>query len=79
MKVAAATTTFTLGITASAGLIVYAAQGRIEAAPSAAVIVGGLAGGLMGARIQQVMAPQRVRRVLSVLLILIGVVLLVRG
>ena len=79
VKVAAATTTFTLGITASAGLIVYATQGRIEAVPSAAVVLGGLAGGLLGARIQQVMAPQRVRRVLSALLIMVGVVLLVRG
>jgi hypothetical protein len=79
VKVAAATTTFTLGITASAGLIVYAAQGRIDPVPSAAVVLGGLVGGLVGARIQQVMHPQRVRRVLSALLIIVGIVLLVRA
>ena len=79
VKVAAATTTFTLGMTASAGLIVYAVQGRIDAVPSAAVVLGGLAGGLVGARLQQVMAPQRVRQVLGALLVLIGIVLLVRS
>jgi hypothetical protein len=79
VKVAAATTTFTLGITASAGLIVYATQGRIDAVESGAVVLGGLAGGLVGARVQQVMAPQRVRRVLSLMLLVIGVILLVRG
>jgi hypothetical protein len=79
VKVAAATTTFTLGITASAGLIVYAGQGRIDLVPSAAVVLGGLGGGLVGARVQQVMAPQRVRRVLSALLLVVGAILLARG
>jgi uncharacterized membrane protein YfcA len=79
VKVAAATTTFTLGITAAAGLIVYSAQGRIDAVPSAAVVLGGLVGGLVGARIQQVLHPQGVRKVLSAVLLVVGVILLVRG
>jgi uncharacterized membrane protein YfcA len=76
-KVAAATTTFTVGITASAALIVMAILGRLEAQPAAAIIVGSLAGGLFGASVQSWLSPVGVRRGLSVVLVIIGVVLAV--
>ncbi|MEL7206790.1 MAG: TSUP family transporter [Actinomycetota bacterium] len=79
VKVAAATTTFTLGITAAAGLVVFTVQDRIDPVPSAAIVLGGLAGGLVGARLQRRLAPQRLRSVLSVVLLAIGLVLLVRA
>lgn len=74
-KVAASTTTFTIGITASAALTVFALQGRIDVQQSAAIIFGGLAGGLLGAMAQSRLQPAHVRRALSVILIVIAVVL----
>lgn len=78
-KVAAATTTFTVGITAAAALVVFAVQGRIEAEVAAVVIAGSLVGGQLGARLQSALAPGIVRRILSVLLLLVAVILVARA
>lgn len=78
MKVAAATTTFTVGITSSAALVVFAIQGRIDTEVSGLVIVGSLLGGQAGARLQSAMPPATIRRVLSVLLVVVALVLVVR-
>lgn len=78
VKVAAATTTFTVGITSAVGLLVYASQGRIVASDAALVAAAALVGGTLGARLQAVLSPPVVRRVLAALLVVVGVVLLVR-
>ena len=77
VKVAAATSTFTVGITAATALMVFAGQGRIEAVPGAAVALGGLAGGIAGAWIQSRLDPTVVRRGLAVVLLVVAVVLVV--
>jgi uncharacterized membrane protein YfcA len=79
VKVAAATSTFTVGLTASTALILFAGQGRIEYRDGAIVVIAALVGGGVGARLQHVLSPPRVRLVLSGLLFVIGVVELVRG
>jgi uncharacterized membrane protein YfcA len=79
VKVAAATTTFTLGITAAAGLLVYAVQGRIESIELAGAIAGAVLGGWVGARLQQSLAPTAVRRATGVLLLIVAVVVAVRA
>jgi uncharacterized membrane protein YfcA len=79
VKVAAATTTFAVGITAATSLIVFGAQGRIDAQAGAAIVIGGLFGGAVGARIQEALPPARVRGFLSIALIIIGIMLLVRS
>ncbi|MBK9178521.1 MAG: sulfite exporter TauE/SafE family protein [Acidimicrobiales bacterium] len=79
VKVAAATTTFTVGVTAAAGLIVYTTQGRIDTESGAAVVLGGLLGGTIGARLQGVLRPTAVRKVLSAVLVVVAGILLVRG
>jgi uncharacterized membrane protein YfcA len=78
-KVAAATTTFTVGITSSAALVVFAAQGRIDASASALVIAGSLVGGQLGAGLQASLSPVTVRRTLSVLLVIVALVLVVQA
>lgn len=78
-KIAAATTTFTVGITASAALIVFALQGRIDTRLGSAVVVGALLGGQAGALLQSRLSPSLVRRVLSVLLVAVAVVLVVQA
>jgi uncharacterized membrane protein YfcA len=79
VKVAAATSTFTVGMTAAAGLGVFAAQGRLDLRAGAAVVAGGLAGGFVGARLQSVLSPLLVRRSLAALLGTVALVLVVRG
>jgi uncharacterized membrane protein YfcA len=79
VKVAAATSTFTVGITASTALIVFAGQGRIDYRAGAVVVVSGVLGGVIGTRLQHVLPPPRVRMVLSAVLVVVGVVVLVRG
>lgn len=79
LKVAAATSTFTVGITASAALIVFAIQGRIDVQPSALVITGSLLGGQLGARIQSSLPSWVIRRVLSVILVAVAVSLASRA
>lgn len=78
-RVAAATTTFTVGITASAALLIYAIQGRIDVEAASLVIVGSLVGGYLGARLQSAISPPTVRRVLSALLVVVAVVMVARA
>jgi uncharacterized membrane protein YfcA len=79
VKVAAATTTFTVGITAAASLLVFAGQDRIEVHGAALVAFGGLVGGVLGARVQDRLSPTLIRRFLGVVLIAISLVLAVTG
>ena len=78
-KVAAATTTFTLGLTAATGLLVYAGQGRLELRDGAAAVLGALAGGLLGARLQSSISPVTARRLTGVLLLVVAVVVAARA
>lgn len=77
VKVAAATTTFTVGITSATSLLVFAGQGRIDVAAGSAVALGGLAGGVIGAALQDRLSPRGVRRTLSIVLVVVAVVLAV--
>lgn len=76
VKVAAATATFAVGVTSAAGLAVFAAQGRINLRATAAVAIGALIGGLVGATAQQRVPPRAVSLVLSAALVLVGILLL---
>ncbi len=78
VKVAAATTTFTLGITASTGLLIFAVQGRIEVRNGAAIVLGALAGGLTGARLQSRLPAVAVRIATGALLVAVALVVIGR-
>jgi uncharacterized membrane protein YfcA len=78
VKVAAATTTFTVGITSAVALLVFASQGRIVASDAALVAASAIVGGTAGARLQAVLSPPTVRRLLSALLVVVGIILIVR-
>lgn len=79
VKVSAATSTFTTGFTAATGLVIFAAQGRVELDAVGAVVVGGLLGGALGVAAQRRLSPPRVRAAISALLVVVAVVLLVRS
>lgn len=78
-RVAASTTTFTVGITAGTALTVFAVQGRIESATAAPVIAGSLLGGIVGARLQSALHPARVRRFLSAVLVAVALILVAQA
>jgi uncharacterized membrane protein YfcA len=79
VKVAAATSSFTIGITAAAALCVFAAQGRLDVVAGGAVVAGATVGGRLGVLVQDRLDPVPVRYALAALLLVIGVVLVVRG
>lgn len=79
VRVAAATSTFTVGITAAASLVVFSGQGRIDYRAGAAVVVGGVVGGVVGARVGRRLHPDLTRRLLTVALVVIAVILVVTG
>jgi len=78
-KVAAGTSTFTIGLTASTALLLMAINGRVIASDAALVVLGALAGGTIGSGLQRKMSPQIVRRATAVVLACIAVVLVVRA
>ncbi len=78
IKVAAATSTFTVGITAAVSLIVYSRQGRVDAGSTVAIVVGAIVGGIVGTRIASRLDPRLMRKVLAVLLVVVAVILVVR-
>lgn len=75
VKVAAATTTFTIGVTSAAALIVFALQGRLDVGDGTAIVAGSLVGGWLGAALQARLSPPLVRRSLSVVLLGVAVAL----
>jgi uncharacterized membrane protein YfcA len=79
VKVAASTTTFTVGITSSAALIVFALHGRIDLGDAAPMILGSLAGGRFGAHLQARFTPTLVRAALAVVLVVVAGILLARS
>lgn len=78
VKVAAATSTFAVGVTAATGLAVFVAQGRVDLTAAAAVSAGSLVGGMIGAWIQRRAPARVVSIVLSIALLGVGVLVLVR-
>lgn len=78
VKVAAATSTFTVGITSAVSLIVFLRQGRVDLVASAAIVAGALLGGIAGTSLAARLAPTPTRRVVAVLLGIVAVILVVR-
>jgi len=79
IKVAASTTTFTVGITSAAALIVFAIHGRIDLGDAAPVVLGSLVGGQAGARLQARFSPAAVRASLGVVLVVVAGILFARS
>ncbi|MBI4884162.1 MAG: sulfite exporter TauE/SafE family protein [Actinobacteria bacterium] len=79
VRVAAATTTFTIGVTSAAGLIVFALQDRLNLLSCATICAGSIVGATVGSAVQSRLGPAHVRRFLSAALVVVAVVLVVRA
>ncbi|MFZ9954390.1 MAG: hypothetical protein ACO3GH_07330, partial [Ilumatobacteraceae bacterium] len=66
-------------LTASVALVLMAIEGRIVASDAALVVLGALAGGTIGARVQKKLSPPVVRRMTAFVLVIIAAVLVVRA
>lgn len=75
VKVAAATTMFMVGLTASAALLVFAIRGDLDPLTGMGAVIGGLVGGRAGAALQGIFPPAAVRRFLAGLLLVVAIVL----
>ena len=78
-KVAAGTSTFTIGLTASTALLLMVIDGRVNVSDAALVVIGALAGGTFGSLLQRRMSPPVVRRATAALLVVIAVILVLRA
>lgn len=78
VKVAAATTSLIVGLTAASALLVFLVQGRVDLDLAPAVVAGSFAGGVLGVRAQGRLPPVLTRRLLSALLVAVAVALLTR-
>lgn len=76
VKVAAATTTFTLGITATTGLLIYTVRGDLDVENGAITLIGAFLGGLVGARLQTGAPPIVLRWATAGLLAVIAAVVI---
>jgi uncharacterized membrane protein YfcA len=75
VKVSSSTSTFSIGITAAAALLVTVVEGRLDLRLGAMAVLGALVGGTIGTGVQSRLSPPVVRRVISVLLVAIAAVL----
>jgi uncharacterized protein len=79
VRVATATSNFMIGVTATAGALVYLLFGHLAVGLAAPVAVGVLAGSLIGARLHRTVAATTLKALFIPILGLAAVVLLLRG
>jgi uncharacterized membrane protein YfcA len=79
IKVASATSSYMIGITAFSGAIVYFIHGTLLLDYAAAIAVGALLGSLIGSRIAKMIDAGPMRRYFSILMFAISVVILLEA
>jgi uncharacterized protein len=78
-RVASATSNFMIGVTATAGAIVYLLLGHLAVGLAAPAVVGVLGGSLIGARLHQTLPAVSMKRMLIPILVFTALVMLLRG
>jgi len=79
VKVAAATSSFMIGVTATAGLSVYLGKGYVHPGVAAPLALGVLGGALAGTRFATSASPRALRSILAIVLVAVAVVMVVRS
>jgi uncharacterized membrane protein YfcA len=78
-KVSTTTSNFMIGVTAAASAGIYMRRGYIEPGLALPVMLGVLAGALIGARILAVTRSARLRVIFNIIMVVLGVEMLYRG
>ncbi len=78
-KVSTTTSNFMIGVTAAAGAGVYLHRGYIDPGLSMPVMLGVLAGSLLGARVLTTAPPRRLRLVFAIVIALLGAEMMLNG
>ena len=79
IRVAAATSTFMIGITTAASAFLYYGRGEIVLPITAAVALGALPGSLVGARISDRVATRSLKVLMAVVLLVVGLRMALEG
>lgn len=79
LKVSTTTSNFMIGVTAAASAGIYLRRGYIDPVLATPVVLGVLLGSIVGAMILRRAPSARLRRVLVVLIVLLGIEMLVSG
>jgi uncharacterized membrane protein YfcA len=72
IRVAAATSTLMIGVTAAAAAIPYVARGQVVLPLTAAICLGALPGSLLGARLSERVQARSLKLIMAVILISVG-------
>jgi uncharacterized membrane protein YfcA len=78
-KVSTTTSNFMIGVTAAASAGVYLARGYIDPGLSMPVVLGALAGSLLGTRVLVTADTKWLRRVFSIVIVVLGIEMLYKG
>lgn len=78
-KVSTTTSNFMIGVTAAASAGLYLSRGYIDPGLALPVMLGVLAGSMIGARVLMVARPDRLRLVFSVVIVLLGFEMIYNG
>jgi uncharacterized membrane protein YfcA len=79
LRAAAATSAFMIGVTATAGAVIYYGQGHIMPTLAAAAVLGVLAGSRVGLRLATRLPARRLKIVMSSVLIVVAALMVVRA
>jgi hypothetical protein len=78
IKAAAATSNFMIGVTATASAFLYFGRGQVRPAMTAAIVLGVLAGSVIGSLVNQRIGGKVINRTFAVLLACVAVQMMVR-
>ena len=79
LRAAAATSAFMIGVTATAGAVIYYGQGYIPPPLAAATVLGVLAGSRVGLRLSMRLRARRLKLIMSGILLVVAVLMIVRA
>ena len=79
LKIAAATSNFMIGVTASAGAFVYYARGEVDLFVSGATMIGVFLGALIGSRILHLIKTEYLKKTFIIVLLYLSVEMLFKG
>lgn len=79
MRVAAATSSFMIGVTATSGAVIYYGHGALIPALAASAVLGTQVGSAAGLRLAARARAQRLRLLLAIVLVVVAVLMVVRA